>query len=61
MLNQLLIIKEESSMIPVLQKNKTMLFQLLDSDSMKKPNKNIGLLEIHGENIGEKWDSSEFF
>lgn len=48
-------------MMLMLQKNKIMLFQLLDSDLMKKLNKNIGLLETHGVNIGEKWDSSEFF
>jgi len=26
---------------------------------MKKPNKIIGLLEIHGDKLGVKWDSLE--
>ena len=43
-------------MILILKKIKITWFQLLDLDMMKKLNKIIGLSEIHGVNIGEKWD-----
>lgn len=42
-------------------KSKIMQSLLQDMDLMKRLNKNIGLLEIHGDNIGEKWDSLEFY
>jgi len=40
-------------MMLVYQKNKIILFLLLDGDMIKPLKNNIGLLEIHGVNIGE--------
>ena len=48
-------------MMLMLVKNKTMPQLSLDMDLMKKLNKNIGSSETHGGNIGEKWDSLEFY
>jgi len=59
MLYMFWITKEELSMPQMLIKVLTILSLLLDGDMMKKFKNNIGSLEIHGENTGEKWDMLE--
>lgn len=57
MLNLSLTIKEESLIIKMKTKESITLSLVLDG--VLKMVNHIGLSEIHGENIGEKWDTSE--
>jgi hypothetical protein len=57
MLNLFLTIKEESLITKMKTKELTTLFLVLDGE-LKMEN-HIGSSEILGENIGEKWDTSE--
>jgi len=50
-----LSIKEEFSMMKMLQKLQIILLALLGGDMTNNYKKNIGLPEIVGDNIGEKW------